>query len=41
MVLKCIMRENEINFKNWRINELSDEDVNKPNLVNYELINNK
>lgn len=40
-LIKCIMGENEINFKNWKINELSDEDVSKPDLANYELINNE
>ena len=34
------MLTKEVNFKDWKIDSLTNEDVSKPDLTGYEIINN-
>ena len=39
-LVKCLIGDSEINFKDWKIDSLTDTDVSKPDLTNYEIENN-
>lgn len=39
-LVKCLIGDSEINFKNWKVDSLTDTDVSKPDLTDYEIENN-